>query len=1044
MAVPLEQFIERLSQSGLMDQAEIHSFLESLPSDRRPRDTETLAEELVQSNRLTRYQAQAIFEGRAQGLVFDEYVVLDKLGAGGMGVVLKAWHRRMDRTVAVKILPASSMQSPEAVQRFYHEARAAARLSHPNIVTAFDASEHQGMHYLVMEYVEGPDLATLVKRSGGLPVEQAVDYTLQTARGLQYAHKQGVIHRDVKPANLLLDREGTVKILDMGLAHITTAGDGERLTQGAQAMGTCDYMAPEQAEDARFADQRSDIYSLGCTLYRLLSAKAPYAGETPIQVLLAHRDKPIPPLRATRDDVPAELDAIYHKMVAKRPEDRYATMAEVIASLERCYTPASAPSSTAVWAPAIPAETTVTSSDQAEAVTGVTVSPADTEPKLLHPQAGGRAATPPWWRNWKTLIAAGFGGLLLAWFVAWVIIRDKNGREVARISVPEGGSVTVETPSKHGGEKRSSWRPVGKPAPPAIAPFTAAKAREYQVAWANYLDVPVETASAIGMKLVLIPPGEFEMGSTPEELAPLLQDAQRRNDRWTFDHLPIESPKHRVRITKAFYLGACEVTQGEYQQVIGRNPSKFQGDPTRPVEQINWYDAQNFCRALGEKEKARFRLPTEAEWEYACRAGTTTSWSFGSESSPADEFAWIKDNSAGQPHSVGQRRPNAWSLFDMHGNVWEWCADWLDAKYYAMSAIEDPIGPSRGGVHVSRGGSYGCPVRLVRASFRAWCESAYCEQGFRVVCEIAHAPSARLAGGAKPLVSGRNPAKPSTSPPPATLDNTPWTLPAGAPLPAIAPFDEKKAKEHQQAWAKHLGVLEETVNSIGMKLALIPPGEFDMGSTPEEITAALTEARETDNRWALGRIPSEGPRHRVRITQAFYLGTCEVTQAEFQKIMGRNPSKFPGEPTRPVEQVIWYDMQDFCRKLSEKEGAVYRLPTEAEWEYACRAGTATRWSFGDDKGRAAGFAWMEGGQTHPVGQKRPNAWSLFDMYGNVWDACADWFDADYYADSPAADPPGPALGAIRVTRGAANSSFRNWADPNMGYFELGFRVVRVP
>jgi serine/threonine protein kinase len=339
LAIPLEQFVQQLTHSGLMSAAEVASFQQSLPADRRPKDAETLARELVQANRLTKYQASAVYQGKTKGLVFGEYVVLDKLGQGGMGVVLKAQHRRMKRVVAVKMIAGAALKSPDAVKRFYREVEAAARLDHPNIVTAHDASEHEGVHYLVMQFVEGKDLAAIVKERGPLPVAQAVDCVLQAARGLEYAHAQGIVHRDIKPGNLLLDTAGTVKILDMGLARVAgLEGDphAEKLTQSGQVMGSVDYMAPEQALDTHTADARADIYSLGCTLYRLLTAEAPYKGESLAKILIGHQLSPIPSLCKARSDVPPQLDAIYQKMVAKRPEDRQQSMAEVVAELEAC------------------------------------------------------------------------------------------------------------------------------------------------------------------------------------------------------------------------------------------------------------------------------------------------------------------------------------------------------------------------------------------------------------------------------------------------------------------------------------------------------------------------------------------------------------------------------------------------------------------------------------------------------------------------------------------------------------------------------------
>jgi serine/threonine protein kinase len=244
MAITVEQFIERLSASGLMSPAEVSQFQDSLPSERRPKDVQQLAQALVQHGKLTKYQAQAVYQGKTKVLVFDEYTVLDQIGKGGMGVVLKAQHRRMKRTVAIKVISSAAMKRAGAVERFHREVEAAAKLEHPNIVAAYDAGEHEGVHYLATQYVDGKDLAGIVKEHGPLPIPQAVECILQAARGLQYAHEQGIIHRDIKPGNLLLDKKGTVKILDMGLARIAGAeavmGEAERLTTTGQVMGTCE------------------------------------------------------------------------------------------------------------------------------------------------------------------------------------------------------------------------------------------------------------------------------------------------------------------------------------------------------------------------------------------------------------------------------------------------------------------------------------------------------------------------------------------------------------------------------------------------------------------------------------------------------------------------------------------------------------------------------------------------------------------------------------------------------------------------------------
>ncbi|MCY2995949.1 MAG: serine/threonine-protein kinase, partial [Planctomycetota bacterium] len=188
----------------------------SLPAEKRPSDAQGLARELIRQGKLTKFQAAAVYQGKIKSLVLREYVILERLGAGGMGEVFQARHRGMNRVVALKVLPPRAMSSPDAVRRFQREAKAAARLLHPNIVTAFDADEDHGLHFLVMEYVEGQDLARIVKDRGPLGVAEALDCIVQAAKGLEYAHTHGVVHRDIKPANLLLSTEGTVKVLDMG------------------------------------------------------------------------------------------------------------------------------------------------------------------------------------------------------------------------------------------------------------------------------------------------------------------------------------------------------------------------------------------------------------------------------------------------------------------------------------------------------------------------------------------------------------------------------------------------------------------------------------------------------------------------------------------------------------------------------------------------------------------------------------------------------------------------------------------------------------
>ncbi len=275
-----------------------------------------------------------MLERRFAEVHIGHYDVLDLLGKGGMGTVYKARHRHMKRVVAIKVLAREVACEPWFVQRFQREIETVAQLMHPHIVMAYDAAEDAIGHYLVMEYVNGRDLASEVLQDGPLSIADAVDCTLQAARGLEFAHRQGIIHRDVKPANLLRDASGVVKVADLGLARLSAAPAGSSLTQVGDIVGTADFMPPEQAFASAPVDHRADIYSLGCTLFFLIAGRPPYQAEVPIGVLLQHREAPLPSLAAVRPDTPPELDALQRRALAKQPADRYPTMTAMVHALE--------------------------------------------------------------------------------------------------------------------------------------------------------------------------------------------------------------------------------------------------------------------------------------------------------------------------------------------------------------------------------------------------------------------------------------------------------------------------------------------------------------------------------------------------------------------------------------------------------------------------------------------------------------------------------------------------------------------------------------
>ncbi len=352
-AVDLDHFLSKLSEVGVLSPDELAAVSELSTDDSQTSDVRQLASELVTSGKLTEYQASALLKGEPE-LLIDKYLILDLIDVGGMGVVFKAIHRTMNRVVALKVISKQTLSSPEQVRRFQREVRVAATLEHPNAVRSYDADQSRGVHFLVMEYVRGENLHNAVSQSGPFSLERAVDCILQAARGLSYAHRQGIIHRDIKPGNLMMTRDGVVKLLDLGLANVdeslrvlhhgSVAVEQEHgpqptaaeLTAAGMVLGTVSFMSPEQSLDTHLADARSDIYSLGCTFYYLLTGNAPYRGDTIFQVFVQHRDGKIPSLRDTRPDVPQNVATICSKMLAKRPEERHQSMDELIAALEAC------------------------------------------------------------------------------------------------------------------------------------------------------------------------------------------------------------------------------------------------------------------------------------------------------------------------------------------------------------------------------------------------------------------------------------------------------------------------------------------------------------------------------------------------------------------------------------------------------------------------------------------------------------------------------------------------------------------------------------
>jgi serine/threonine protein kinase len=343
-SVDRQTFLENLRRSELLNARELQAAVQGLPETDRGRD---VARALIKKGVLTRFQAQQLLAGRTRGFVIGQYRILEQIGKGGMGRVYKAMHRTMKRVVALKVLAPELVRTEKARRLFKREVRAAAQLLHPNIVTAYDANKVTGRYFLVMEYVDGPNLDQLVRQGGPLPVSLACELVRQAAAGLQHALSLGMIHRDIKPGNLMVARGGPglpspapqIKILDFGLARLQEAedaelaGDGTIQTSANTVLGTPDYLSPEQCRDLHATDIRSDLYSLGCTFYYLLTGQVPFPGGTSLEKLVRHASEDAEPVESLRPSVPAAVAAIVRKLMAKDPAERYQAPDELAAAL---------------------------------------------------------------------------------------------------------------------------------------------------------------------------------------------------------------------------------------------------------------------------------------------------------------------------------------------------------------------------------------------------------------------------------------------------------------------------------------------------------------------------------------------------------------------------------------------------------------------------------------------------------------------------------------------------------------------------------------
>lgn len=562
-----------------------------------------------------------LFSARDEGIVFEpgdlvagRFEVIRAIGGGGMGIVYQVRDQMMSGEVkALKVMLPSLMRSENAQQRFVEEARFAQKLQHPNIVNTFDLGSEGDIRFLTMECLDGRSLFEELQARRKLPLAETLQIADALLGALAYAHRT-TIHRDIKPQNIFLCKNGVVKLLDFGLARVASSN---RFTQSSMAIGTAGYMAPEQLTASGQVSPRSDLYSLGVVLYQCVTGQMPLGR--------FRRPSELDP------SLPGWFDRLMDSLLSTSPDDRPTSAVEVRQLFKVALAEESQETAPTATPPVEPAEPRPFRTPTSERVTfSLRLS-----------------------RKAMKLAGVALGVAFLCLVVGLLVYGWRGPSSSVK---PHG----VATAPKPGATPKGEQGKAG------------------------------EVRSFSGIEMVWIPPGAFNMGSPANE--------NGRNE--------TEGPQHTVTISKGFWLGKYEVTQAQWQAVMGNNPSHFTGDGNLPVERVSWYNCQEFIGRLNAKGEGAFRLPSEAEWEYACRAGTTTAYYFGDDSDRLGDCAWYGANSGKKTHPVGQKKPNAWGLYDMHGNAWEWCQDWYHDSYIGAptdgSAWESPAGRYR----VFRGGSW--------------------------------------------------------------------------------------------------------------------------------------------------------------------------------------------------------------------------------------------------------------------------------------------------------------------------------------------------
>jgi len=674
------------------------------------------------------------------GLDIGRYRIIEPLGQGGMAMVYRAYDTHLECEVAVKFirmeqLPPAEME--KTLKRFEREAKEIARLTHPNIVKVTDYGEYNGIPYLVMPYLSGGTLKQFAGKP--MPYDQAARLLAPVAKALETAHRKNLIHRDIKPANILLTEEGQTMVADFGIAKILGLEGGNTLTSTNVAIGTPEYMAPEQWFNQISA--QCDIYSLGVVFYELVTGKKPYTADTPAAIFLKQSNDPLPRPRSFLPGLPEEVEKVLYKALAKKPEDRYVSMDEFAAALEglaglvkstqppqpEVFETVTAHPETPAAAPRPPEPEVFKAKETGPGIPGFPQTGVGGPPpaKSSFIPANLPAKAPPAKSSMRGWVLAAGGAIALVGLVALVGVLALIGWGVSKYTPSPLATQTAQV--------RAALLPTVTLAPPTPNMPPAPTQTEAPAATSTPKTTPTSTlrigstqiSPKDGMVMVYVPAGEFLMGSDK------VKDSQAESD---------ELPQHKVSLD-AFWIDQVEVTNAMYADCMTANKCKLNSQKsfTRPsyfgnkdyanypVIYVSWFDAHDYCEWVGR------RLPSEAEWEKAARGtdGNIYPWGNSIDCTKANYSGCSK----GDTITVGNYPAGVspYGALDMGGNVWEWVQDWYSDTYYQNSPSVNPTGPSSGTNRVLRAGSWYGSVWYVRSAnrFSDNPDTIYYSYGFR-------------------------------------------------------------------------------------------------------------------------------------------------------------------------------------------------------------------------------------------------------------------------------------------------------------------------